>query len=285
MKTIYFKKVALVGVGLIGGSLAKDLLRKKICESIVGIDISSSHLKQALREGFVNETTLSLAKGVQDADLVILATPVLSLVDQVNQVAPLVKSDALVIDVGSTKDKIVKAADKVFVDGNFVGCHPMAGREKSGPKASLENLFQDSPCLIVPGQKTKRSFVTKAKRLWKAIGSRPVEMPSVEHDRYVAACSHLPHVLSFCLMKSVGDRLPPQNLHRVAGPSFKSYTRIAGSDPHMWRDIFLDNQKATLEKVKSFKKELSQLEALIEKYDGDGLWDYIESSASLWRDL
>jgi len=285
MSKIKFKNVVLVGVGLIGGSLSRDLLREKVTKKIVGFDTDRKNLNYAVKNKIVTVAGRDLEKEFSQSDLIILATPVVTLEKQVKELASLIPSKTLVIDVGSTKTNILKLADRYFPKGNFVGCHPMAGSEKSGAKASVVGLFDGAPCLIVRGKKTKTVFSKRARSLWQSVGATTLDLDVKNHDRYLAACSHLPHVLSYALMHAVGKRISPSELKKIAGKSFKSYTRIAGSDARMWTDIFLVNQKHTLAKMKYFERELKQLERLIQKGDSNALFRYLESTADLWRHI
>jgi len=278
-----YEQACLIGVGLIGASLARDLKNKKVVKTIIGFDSDKKNLNLAVKKRVVKRGS-HLKKALATSDLVILAAPVKTIAEQIELFADFIPKKCLVIDVGSTKVDIVKQADRFF-DGNFVGCHPMAGSEKSGAGASLLGLFEDAPCIIVPGKKTKKAMVTSAKQLWQAVGARTVTMDWLEHDRYLAACSHLPHILSFSLMSAVGKRISPKEIKKIAGKSFKSYTRIAGSDAKMWADIFRDNQKNVLNKIYYFKKELEKLEQLVKKGDEKKLMNYIKESSLLWREV
>lgn len=280
-----FQNVVLLGVGLMGGSLAQDLLKRKVAGQIVGFDTHLKNLRYAESKKIISRAGKNLHQELAEADLVILATPVLTIEQQIKELASDIPKNCLVIDLGSTKDRILKQADRSFLNGNFVGTHPMRGREKAGAAASEADMFDGAPCLLVRGRKTKAKFMKQAKALWQAVGARALELNGPDHDRYVAACSHLPHVLSFALMKSVGQKFPPKDLAKIAGKSFKSYTRIAGSDARMWTDIFLDNRKNTLVKIKAFQKELDRLQNLIEIKDDQGVFDYIEETAQLWRQI
>lgn len=282
---IKFKHVCLVGVGLIGGSLSRDLLGQGIAGTVAGFDVDRKNLRYAVKNKIISQAGHDLSQTLKTADLVILATPVITLEEQIVKLSKLISPKSLVIDVGSTKERIVKLADCFYPEGNFVGCHPMAGSENSGAAASVSGLFKDWPCLIVPGKRTRKSFLLRAKGLWQALGARVYEWDGAEHDRYLAACSHLPHVLGYALLRAVGERMPPKVLGKIAGRSFKSYTRVAGSDARMWADIFLANQKNVLAKIRVFKRELERLEKRIAGARGASLLGYLEETAALWREI
>ena len=282
---IKFKKVVIIGVGLIGGSMARDLLTKKIADEVVGFDADQKNLNFAVKNKIISRAGKSLDHELKDASLVVLATPVLTIENLLQKIADKISAQTIVMDVGSTKKKIVELADKLFLKGSFVGTHPMAGLEKSGASASQKNLFKNSPTLIVAGKKTKTAHTKKIKALWQLLGARVLNISINDHDRYMAACSHLPHALSFALMRSVGKKIPPAELKKIAGNSFKSYTRISGSDAKMWVDIFIDNQKNTLARINAFQQELKSLEKLILNKDKKNLLNYMQAASQLWQKI
>lgn len=265
-------------------SFAKDVKRLHLAKSVVAIDHSKFHLAQAKRLKLVHHTSTDLA-AVADADLVVLAVPVLSLLSIIEQISEFISPKTLVIDLGSTKLKIAEKAAQHFPCGNFIPCHPMAGREKSGPRAAVDKLFVDAPCIITPCANSKSKFLAQTKSLWKTLGAHVLLMPADEHDRRVAACSHLPHVLAFTLVSAVARSISPVEINKIAGKSFKAYSRVAGSDATMWQEIFLDNHSEVLSKIQDFKNELNRFESLIADFDVQGLHDYMKAAALLWRKL
>ncbi len=285
MNKFYFNQATIIGIGLIGGSLGRDLLKKKIAKKVVGIDVDPKTLSYAKKQGVVSQISKDDIETLEASDLVVFATPVCTLEEQIKDFSAFISENALVIDVGSTKTDIIKVADKSFQSGNFVGCHPMAGSEKSGVRASVSDLFVNSPCIIVPGKKTKKKFTDLATRLWKKLGAQTVLMNVKDHDSRLAACSHLPHILSFATMQSVGKKIPMKELKKIAGRSFKSYTRVAGSDPKMWTDIFLQNKTHALKQISFFQSQLNDIEKAIKKSDSKWLYQYIEKTAKLWREM
>jgi chorismate mutase-like protein len=283
--TCLYNQVTIIGVGLIGGSIGRDLIKKKIAKSVFGIDANTKALLWARKNHVITDIAKDDIQTLMNSDLVIFATPVCAIKEQMMDFAPFISEKALVIDVGSTKTAITKIADKCFSAGNFVACHPMAGFEKSGITASADNLFYQAPCIIVPGKKTKKTFLQQAKRFWNQLHANVLEMDINIHDKYLAACSHLPHIISFALMESVGNKITPKEIKKIAGNSFKSYTRIAGSDPRMWTDIFSDNKKEVLKQVTLLKKELSTLESCVKQSDSKKIYEYIKDAAKLWRKI
>lgn len=255
----------MVGVGLIGGSLGRDFLSQKIATEVVGFDTNTKNLWEAKRLKAVTRTGGVLKNELETADLVILAMPVGEIISWIKKNARFVLEKTWVIDVGSTKKTILALADRCFPHGNFVGAHPMAGTEKTGVKASSLNFFKNSPCVIVAGKKSGKVFVQKTKSLWHRLGAQVYEMGPEKHDRYVAACSHLPHVLAFVLMNSLQGTFSFEFIRKIMGNSFRSMTRISGSDAQMWADIFLHNKLPVRAVVKSFQKKLGYFDKNLKK--------------------
>ncbi|MBU1917583.1 prephenate dehydrogenase/arogenate dehydrogenase family protein [bacterium] len=280
-----YNQVSIIGVGIIGGSIGRDLIKKKIAKNVYGIDANPRTLLWAKKNRVITEIAKDEIQTLMNSDLVVFATPVCVIKEQLLDFAPFISDKALVIDVGSTKTAITKIADKCFTNGNFVGSHPMAGFEKSGVTASSDNLFYQEPCIIISGLKTKKTFIRQAKMFWKQLGANVLEMDFRIHDKYLAACSHLPHIISFALMASVGNKITPKEIKKIVGNSFKSYTRIAGSDPRMWTDIFSENKNEVLKQVTLLKKELEVLASRVQQSDGNKIYEYIEDAAKLWRKI
>ena len=280
-----FNQITIIGIGLIGGSLGRDFFAKKLAKAVVGFDLNTATLNYAKKNKIISAKATSLKSAVMDADLIILAAPVRTIKKHIKEIAPWVKQTTLVIDVGSTKTGINTTAKKYFPKGNFVGCHPMAGSENSGITASLAGLFANAPCIIVPAQNSKKYFIKQAQLLWPTLGARTVLMDQNNHDKSLAACSHLPHILSFALMQSAVNTVSLRQLKLIAGNSFKSYTRIAGSDAKMWTDIFLDNQQNTLKQIQAFAKELSTLTKAIKSSNESLLFNYIAQVAKIRRKM
>lgn len=275
------KNVLIVGLGLIGGSIARDLNLKSPKTKVWAFDQKSSVIKYALKNKIIhakaNESDFKIM------DLVILATPVSVIESQLEWISKLVGPKTIVTDVGSTKKAILKTADRVFKNGNFVGSHPMAGSEKSSIKACVPDLFKEKTCLVVAGKNSSKKTVQKVLQFWKKLKAHTLVLGSSEHDKAVAAFSHLPHLIAFSLMHSVGGKFELPFIKKVSGRSFKSYTRIAGSDPKMWTDIFLANKKDLLKQFDLFEKQIHQLRSWVEKDQDDKVHSYIETSRKLWE--
>lgn len=270
-----FDRVAIVGVGLIGGSVGLAIKEKKIAKKVIGIGHRRESIRQALKQGAIDEGYLDLSK-VKGSGLVILAAPVLQIMSILPRLSQYVTRDTLVMDVGSTKSEIIKTAQKSGLE--FIGCHPLAGMEKKGPQNARSGIFKGSLCLIVPSKKAKDSSLRGAIKFWKAIGARIEVLDSSIHDRILAFVSHLPHAAAFGML----DCIKPDYL-RYAASGLKDTTRIGLSDPHLWRDIFLTNQKELLRAIASFRSSLTRLESLIKNSHSEALVAYLEKARNKSR--
>lgn len=251
----HWDTVAIVGVGLIGGSIGIDLLRRGLAKNVVGVGRRQATLRTAKRLGAVSSTTLDLAKGVADAELVIVCTPVGRIVEDVRAAALACPSGALVTDAGSTKAAIVSAldGDSALADGvRFVGSHPLAGSEKNGPAAALPDLFKNRTVVVTPTARTRKSDEQAISAFWRSLGAKVVRMSPEEHDRALAATSHLPHLVAAALA-SATDK---QDLALVAR-GWLDTTRIAGGDPALWEQIFAANRANVLTALGRYEKVLA----------------------------
>ncbi|MFH1198687.1 MAG: prephenate dehydrogenase/arogenate dehydrogenase family protein [Candidatus Omnitrophota bacterium] len=254
-----FKKIAIVGTGLIGGSLALVIKKNNLAQRVVGFSRRKETIAQALKAGIIDEGSqdLNIIKG---ADFVILATPVDVILDLAPQIAKIIGKDAIVTDVGSTKEKIVSKLDKIFA--NFIGSHPLAGSEKRGVANAKCQIFQNSLCILTPTKKSKGAIVKKVKKFWKSTGANIATLDSAKHDKVLGFVSHLPHVVAFSLMSSV----PKEHL-KFAASGLRDSTRIAGSDAEVWSEIFLSNQKNLLKCIGDFEKNILKLKSAIRRKD------------------
>lgn len=275
MKTKKFKHCVIIGIGLMGASMARALKKRSLAHEIVGFDHNQKNLRLAKKNKFIDRVAKNLHDELQNADLVVMSVPVFAILGLLKQVADLAKPTALVIDLGSTKVSLVSAADELFLHGNFVGCHPVAGGSAAGPIASQADLFSGKPCFVTPGKRTKSWANASAQKLWRDLGASVITTSAVFHDKGVAATSHLPHVLSFVLIDSVAGAHPKKMIQTIAGASFKALARLASSNPKIWADIFLDNSLYVLEEIRRVKKNLSLIEKLIKKQKRQPLFDYL----------
>jgi prephenate dehydrogenase len=275
-----FKRMAVIGVGLIGGSLARILREKGAVLEVVGIGRGEANLKRGVELGVLDSYSLDPREGVRGADLVFVATPVCSIPAVVELIAPFLAPGCIVTDGGSVKEFVVSACEPLMPPGTFfVGGHPIAGTEHSGVEASFATLYQGKRCIVTPTDKTDAAALEKVVELWKIAGSAVPLMDPVQHDRVVAAISHLPHMVAYSLVNAVDgyDRFGGELLAFSAG-GFRDFTRIASSDPVMWRDIALTNREAILETMDFFSGYLEKLRSLVAEGDAAGLESFFLNS-------
>ena len=261
------RRLAIVGLGLLGGSVAKAARAESLARDIVGIGRDPARLEPALREGVVDSVTTDLRMGLAGADMVVLATPVATLESQMPAVWEAAPPHALLTDVGSTKAAIVRAAEGLRAGKplDFVGSHPMAGSNLSGFAISRSDLFRGATIILTPTDRTAPDAVKRVTEFWEAVGGRVVTMDPATHDRAVAAISHLPHLVADALVDAV-VRMDPLFLE-VAARGFKDTTRIAASSPEVWREIFEENREALAEAVSAFRAALGDLESVLRTGD------------------
>jgi prephenate dehydrogenase len=260
-----FKKIAIIGVGLIGGSIGLAIRRKKIAREVIGVFRHRSTMKKALKYRAVDKGAMDIREGVKDARLVILATPVHSIPVLAAEAARFMEKGAIITDAGSTKEWIVGEVEKVMGRASgvfFVGSHPMAGSERTGVRFAKGDLFEDSPCIVTKTARTSRKAIAKITDFWKSLGGKVSIMSPAEHDRTVSLISHLPHVVAFSLAGAV-----PGKEMACAAEGFKDTTRVASSDPELWADIFLTNKKAILKAGSMFEKYYRDILKAISKGD------------------
>ena len=239
-----FNTVSIVGVGLIGGSLGLTIKKGKLARLVIGVARRKGTLQKAFHKKAIDLGMLDAAEGVKNADLVILCTPVSTIAVHLQKIAPHLKKGAVVIDVGSSKTLIQKEAKKYLRKNLFVGCHPMAGSEKTGIENATADLFKNSVCFLTARDSRVENF-------WKQLGARPVFIDAAKHDLLVAGTSHLPHAIAFSLFQT--EKKFPQNL--PLNPSIRELARLAQSDPELWADIFISNREALLEAIFDFEKK------------------------------
>ena len=268
-KPLRFNKVAIIGVGLIGGSLALVLKREGLALNIVGIGRGLPNLEAAQKLGIIDSFTRDIGEGVKDADLVIVAVPVLKIAETIRQAAAHLKPGCIVTDVGSVKGAVITEVEPLIPEGvHFVPGHPIAGTENSGAEAAFPELYIGRKCILTPTQKTDAGALDAVRRVWEATGARVVVMDAGLHDMILAAVSHLPHMIAYTLVNTVGDIEDSgvDALSYSAG-GFKDFTRIASSSPEMWSDICAMNKEQILKTIDAFSRRLESLRELIEKED------------------
>ncbi len=270
-------RLSIVGLGLLGGSVAKAARAASLAQEIVGVGRNPRSLEPALRERAVDRITTDLAEGVRGADMIVLATPVATLERQLPAVWQAASSHVLLTDVGSTKAGIVKAAETLGASRplSFVGSHPMAGSNLSGFSVARADLFSGATVILTPTDRTPAEPIKRVTEFWEAMGGRVTVMDPATHDRAVAAISHLPHLVVDALVAAVVD-MDPRFLE-VAARGFKDTTRIAASDPAVWREIFQQNREALGEALAAFRGALGRLEGILAAGDDAAIESALES--------
>ena len=258
-----FKKVAIVGTGLIGGSLALSIKKKRIASEVVGVSRHKKSLAAAKRIGAIDNGSLNL-RIIKDADLIILATPVNVILNLAAKISKIAGTDAIITDVGSTKQEIVAKLESIFP--NFVGSHPLAGSEKRSISNADSEMFIGSVCILTPTRKTKRPVLKRIKGFWNLLGATTIDLSPENHDKILAFTSHLPHILAFSLIESV-----PHPYFKFASGGLKDTTRIAASDSQLWADIFLSNRKNILKGIVALEKNLANIKSALNNKDRKSL--------------
>lgn len=254
-----FNSIAIVGTGLIGGSIALAAKKKKLCFKVIGVSRSARTLRLAKKSGAIDSGSLGV-NIIKEADLVILATPVGTILDLAPKIAKIIKDGAVVTDVGSTKQQITAKLEKIFP--KFVGSHPLAGLEKRGIDYADAGIFKGSLCILTPTKKTNRKALGRVKKLWEELGARVVFLNPSAHDKALSFVSHLPHILAFSLIAAI-----PAKFLRFAASGLKDTTRIAASDSKLWEDIFLSNRGNMVKAVDSFVEKLFKIRKAVVKKD------------------
>lgn len=276
MKAI--RKVALVGVGLIGGSLVLDLRKNDPGMKVLGIDTSESNLERALERRVVDEVSSVMDGKIVDCDLVVIATPVAAMESVMKELAPLVSKDVLIIDVGSTKRLTLENFKRHLpnVYGRCVACHPIAGSDRSGALAAQFGLFDGKKVVLCPHADQDGEALDMAKDLWEKTGANVYVMDAATHDHILASVSHLPHFLSFAYMHQIAKAENKDELLFYAGSGFRDFTRIAASHPDVWTDIALANKESLVALLDEQEREIGMVRSLLEKGSRDGLKEYIK---------
>jgi len=263
-------RLCIVGVGLIGGSLAKDLRRLGLCHEVIGCNRKRENLERARELGIIDAYYLDPAKAVEGADMVILAVPLGAMADVLRAMGPGLSARAVVTDVGSAKCSALEAARSAFgaIPENFVPAHPIAGTEHSGVDAALEGLFRGRRVILTPVDETRPEASRRVREMWQSVGAEVLEMDPAHHDEVLAATSHLPHMLAYTLVDMLGSMEERVEMFRYAAGGFRDFTRIASSDPQMWHDICLANRDALVSALERFQADLGVAVDAIR--DGDG---------------
>jgi len=278
-----FNTIAIVGVGLIGGSIGLTVKKRKLADKIIGLGRSKLSLKKALKKKAVDEISLDKSK-VKDADLVIFATPVSKIVPLVKELLPYFKKGVVITDVGSTKREITKGLDKILPpDIPFIGAHPLAGSEKHGVEFSSAELFEKNICFLVPRKNIAKPF-SKIKKFWKKLGANPIAISAEEHDFLMAGISHFPHIVAVALVNSLsGVNWRGKNITTFSGQGWKDTTRIAEGLPEVWLDIFLSNADKLVIFMEKFDKEWDQIKTSLQEKEFNKLKRILEQAHIKFR--
>lgn len=285
---VLYEKVALIGLGLIAGSMAHAMRRAGLAKTISGYARSSETRAIAREISLCDEVCETVADAVKDADLVVLAVPVGVMADVAKEIAPHIKAGATLSDVGSVKASVIKNVSPHVPTGvDFIPAHPLAGTEHSGPRSGFAELFDDRWCILVPIENTDDKALVRLRSFWQAIGSNVEVMDAEHHDLVLAVTSHAPHLIAYTMVGVADDlrRVTDKEVINFSAAGFRDFTRIAASDPTMWRDVFLNNKEATLEILERFTEELFDLQRAIRGGDGDYLHDYFTRTRAIRRGI
>ena len=279
-----FEQLGLIGCGLMGGSFALACKRAGLVRRVVGYSKSPTTTERARQMGVIDQEATSALMAVSGADLILIAVPVAATEATLKSIRGLITPKTLVMDVGSTKRNVVDAARRVLRDeiGSLVPAHPIAGKELAGVEHADANLYLGQQVVLTPIEKTLTAQLRQAEALWTALGAKVLTMSPDDHDAAFAAVSHLPHMIAFALVNAITGQSHGDEYLSLAGPGFRDFSRIAASDPHVWRDILLGNKAQLLEQSRLFRDQLQVLEQLVEQDNEAALTELI-SRASLTR--
>jgi cyclohexadieny/prephenate dehydrogenase len=288
MGNVIYKKIALIGIGLIGSSLARVIRREGLAEHI---SISTRRVETLIRAeelGLGDSYTSDLGECVQDADLVIVSVPVGSSGAVAEAIAPHLKPRAVVTDVGSTKASVIAQMQPHIPAGvHFIPGHPLAGTEKSGPDAGFADLFHNRWCILTPPEGTDSDEIARLTRFWEACGSHVDTMDPEHHDKVLAIVSHLPHLIAYNIVGTADDLelVTESEVIKYSATGFRDFTRLAASDPEMWRDVCLHNREAILEMLARFSEDLASLQRLIRWGDGEALFNLFTRTRGIRKSI
>lgn len=284
----HYDRIAIIGLGLIGGSLGYAVKRAGLADHIVGYARSQATRARALELGFIDSACDTAAEAVKGADLVVLCTPVGSLSAVAAEIEPVLKKGATVTDVGSVKNAVVRDVSPYVPDGvHFIPGHPIAGTEQSGPDAGFAELFDGRWCILTPLPGSDHEAVEKLAAFWRACGSQVDTMEPKHHDLVLAIVSHLPHLIAYNIVGTADDleAVTKSEVIKYSASGFRDFTRLASSDPTMWRDIFLNNKDAVLEMLGRFIEDLTALQRSIRWGDGDALFNLFTRTRAVRKSI
>lgn len=275
------KKLVIFGVGLIGGSVALALKKQANAPLCVGVGRNQATLDKALALNIIDEATTDIAAALDNADVVLIAAPVAQTKSILQSIQPHLDSKTIVTDAGSTKSDVMAIAKSVLgaQAKQFVGGHPIAGAEKSGPSAAMADLYMSKNVVLTPSAENEKAAINRVRQLWLDCGANVIEMPAEQHDGIFATVSHLPHLLAFALVEDIASRDNADELFQFAASGFRDFTRIAGSSPEMWRDISFANRTALLDEINTYEQALAKLKKTLAAKDSDGLQALFERAS------
>ena len=277
---VLFRKITIVGVGLLGGSIGLAVRRRKLARQTAGFVRRRASLKDCERAGAMDFATTDLFAAVSDADLVILCTPLAQMRSRVRELLPALMHGAIVTDVGSVKGSVVRELESLVAKSgaHFVGSHPMAGAEKTGVSAARGDLFDRTVCIVTPTRKTNRTALKKVERFWQSVGSCVLRLTPEIHDALAGRSSHLPHVVAATLASHVLNPAHPKQQAALCANGFRDTTRIASGSPEMWRDIALANRQNLARSLGAFIADLQKFQRLVKKADAGAIMTFFETA-------
>jgi len=286
--TIIYNKVALIGLGLIASSMGHGMKREGIAGKVIGYSKTKKTRDASLALGFVDAAVDNIVSAIEDADLIVLCVPVGAMSEVAKEIGPRLKLGATITDVGSVKQSVIEMISPHIPDGvYFVPGHPLAGTEHSGPASGFADLFKNRWCILTPAVDVEKSACEKLQKYWEALGANVEFMDAEHHDLVLAVTSHAPHLIAYTMVGVADDlsRVTDKEVINFSAAGFRDFTRIAASDPTMWRDVFLNNKEATLEILGRFTEELFDLQRAIRRGDGDQLFDYFSRTRAIRRGI
>ena len=288
MRQVIYPKIALIGIGLIGSSLARIIRREGLAEHISISSRRQETLTRAQELGLGDSYSVSMAEAVKDADLVIVSVPVGSSGAVAQAIAPHLKAGSVITDVGSTKASVIaQMQPHIPANAHFIPGHPLAGTEKSGPDAGFADLFQNRWCILTPPEGTDEGEIARLTRFWEACGSHVDTMDPEHHDKVLAIVSHLPHLIAYNIVGTADDLelVTESEVIKYSATGFRDFTRLAASDPEMWRDVCLHNREAILEMLARFSEDLASLQRLIRWGDGEALFNLFTRTRGIRKSI
>lgn len=280
-----FTNIAIIGLGLIGSSIAHAVRATMPTARITGFDADPAVRARAIELGFCDDVSDSAGAAVTDADLVMLCVPVGVIAAVAADIAPDLPDDAIISDVGSSKENVLAALTEALPDARIIPAHPVAGTENSGPDAGFATLFHERWCILTPSESATDGDIERVKAFWEKLGANVEIMDAKHHDLVLAVTSHLPHLIAYTIVGTASDleEVTRGEVIKYSAGGFRDFTRIAASDPTMWRDVFLSNKEAVLEMLQRFSEDLSALQRAIRWDKGDELFDLFTKTRAIRR--